>query len=164
LIVESMISTSPAWNASTTPPLLALPLTRVSPRRVRLQPFSSLKSPVDLWPSSVAPSPLLATVTLMLELQLIWLLSLRCEPGARKTETLIAVPSIRERSSASLAAATKSGISGGSGASGGRGGEGGGGGAGGGGEGGQGGEGGNGGKGVESGGGGGEGGRIAQQI
>ena len=73
-----MISTSPAPLAYTTPPLPALlPLTRVSPRRVRLQPPEISKSLVCPWPSSVAPSPLLATVTLMSEEQLIWLLSLK---------------------------------------------------------------------------------------
>ena len=84
LIVESMISMSPALLAYTTPPLLLpLPLIRVSPRRVRLQPFPRVKSLVCSWPSSVAPSPLLATVTLMLEPQLIWLPSLKCALGGR---------------------------------------------------------------------------------
>ena len=78
-----MISMSPAPYACTTPPLYALPLTRVSPRRVRLQPPPREKSPVSPWPSRVAPSPLLATVTLMLEPHLISLLSLKCALGGR---------------------------------------------------------------------------------
>ena len=54
----------------------------------------------------VVNSPLLATVTLMLEVQLMRLLSLRCALGGRETETSLLAPSIRERSSASLAAET----------------------------------------------------------
>jgi len=50
---------------------------------VRLQPPEREKSLVCSWPSSVAPSPLLETVTLMLEAHLIWLPSLKCALGGR---------------------------------------------------------------------------------